>query len=192
MIAPAHTATSTAPASLRASRSALRRSRRAKASARVRRCGARRACAPAAPAPPSSTAVSTSPSSRTPVEQGGDDAVAVRTFDAPLSELQRTEPAFVLCDDSLFARVPFEAFARFDAISELRLERCARDRRGEADQRVTFACVESATTRNSDLRKTPERPEGSRRARLTAGNDRRRRATVRSDRDRRARAGVPT
>ena len=69
-------------------------------------------------------------------------ALAVGIVQSPLAEPDRAEPALVLRDDGLFARIPFESLAVLDERSEIRFECGARQRRCQPDQRLAVACVE--------------------------------------------------
>ena len=73
-------------------------------------------------------------------------------FDAPLTEPDRAQPALVLRDDGLLARIPFESFAVLDGCGEIRFERCARQRRGQPDERVAIAGVEIGDDQEFRLR----------------------------------------
>ncbi len=75
-------------------------------------------------------------------EQCAHQARAVRILQSSLAEPDRAEPALVLRDHSLLARVPFESLAVLDVRSEVRFQCCTWQRRGEPDQRLALAGVE--------------------------------------------------
>ena len=70
------------------------------------------------------------------------DTRAVGLFDPPLIELESAQPALVLRDDRLFARVPFEALTMLDVRCEIRFQCRAFDRRGQANHRVAITGIE--------------------------------------------------
>ena len=75
-------------------------------------------------------------------EQRARHARAVGIFESPLAEPDRTQPALILRDDGLLARIPLEPLPMLDECGEVRFERCTRQRRGEPDERLAIASVE--------------------------------------------------